>query len=340
MEKRSQADGMDAGPVELGTRRIRLAGTLYATDKPTLFDNLFSLRAALNAVLAQREEPLDKGYRPLYFQVPTARVTDYPDEVIELQVKAMPRGFQQITQDDAIGDDDEDALAITWQATMICRDPGIYSKDPVEVNFDAITTFASTTTGANATDLFTAGAAHGLIAGDRITFLSKTGGSGLSLSVTYYVISSGLTSTQFKLSTTSGGSAVDLGSDVSAATWVKSGTVSGDWTNRGTYLGRLDMLVEVGAGAGSISATVGDSAFTITVPASTVNRTIRLKGEDKILTVQETDGTELPRLSYVVFAGDTTYPMIDPGVTPYSVTFHGMGGVVDGSRMWFYEQYA
>ncbi len=32
--------------------------------------------------------------------------------------------------------------------------------------------------------------------------------------------------------------------------------------------------------------------------------------------------------------------IIDPDDTPYTVTFHGMGGVVTGSRMWFYEQYA
>src|SRR5690349_13785718 len=91
LEKRSQQDGMDAGPVELGTRRIRLSGTLYALSRPALYDRLWQLRAALNPVLAQREEPLDKGYRPFYFTVPTENVTDYPDEVIELQVKALPR---------------------------------------------------------------------------------------------------------------------------------------------------------------------------------------------------------------------------------------------------------
>ena len=40
---------------------------------------------------------------------------------------------------------------------------------------------------------------------------------------------------------------------------------------------------------GSISGQVGDGLFTITIPASTVARTIRFKGEDKVLTLQDCD---------------------------------------------------
>lgn len=341
MEKRSQADGMDAGDVTEGARRIRLSGTLSATSRLQLFDDYWSLRAALNAVLAQREEPADKGYRPLYFSTPTARDDDYPDGAIELQVFAMPRAFQAVMNRDSQGGEDDDALSIPWQATLICRDPGIYSADPVEVDFTATST-VSGTTGANATDLFTK-VAHGLTAGSRITFLSKSGGSGLNLSTAYYVLSSGLTSSAFKLSLTSGGSVVDLGSDVTASVWIKSSTASGTWSNRGTFLGSLNMLVEVGAGAGTIVATVGDSVFTVTVAASTGNRIIRIKGanliDGKVLTMEE-DDVELPKMSSIVFEGDTTWPLIDPGDTAYSVTFHGMGGVKAGSLMWFYENYA
>jgi hypothetical protein len=335
-EKRAQADGNDAGDVFLGPRRIRMAGTLYGLTRPALFDQLWDLRAALNPVLAQREEPLDKGYRPLYFTVPTERVDDYPEGIIELQVKALPRAFQQVTRDDESGGDDDDSLAIPWQATFLCRDPGIFSADPITVNFDA-TSSVTGTTGANATNLFTK-ASHGLVAGDRITFSAKTGGTGLSLGVAYYVISSGLTSSEFKLSLTSGGAEIDFTTDVSASTWVKSSTAAGTWTNRGKYLGSMNMLVEVGAGAGTISATVGDSVFTVTVPASTVNRIIRVAA-DKTVTFEE-NAVETTQMGAIAFTGDTTYPLIDPGDTPYSVTFHGMSGVVTGSRMWFYEQYA
>lgn len=338
-EKRSQADGNDAGDVFQGMRRIRLAGTLYDVTRNSLYDSLFNLRAALNPVLAQREEPLDYGYRPLYFSVPTNRLTDYPAGAIDLFVNAMPRAFQQTTSSDQLGGDDDDSLAVPWQATLLCKDPGIYGADAVEVDFTATANFAGTTTGVAATNLISTSAVHGLVAGSRVTFSSLTGGAGLVTGTTYYVIASGLTTTAFKVSLTSGGTEVDFTTALTAATWVKSSTASGTWTNRGTYLGVVDFVVEVGAGAGSISATVGDSVLTVAVPASTVNRIIRIKGGDKIVTFEE-NSVETPQMSRITFTGDTTYPLVDPGDTPYSVTFHGMSGVVTGSYMRFFEQYA
>lgn len=253
-EKRSQGDGNDAGDVFAGMRRIRMSGTLYATTRALLFDALFTLRAALNPVLAQREEPLDYGYRPLYFGVPTNRNDDYPAGAIDLMVYAMPRAFQQVTSDEQIGADDEQALAVQWQATMLCKDPGIYGVDAVDVT---------------------------------------------------------LTGT----------------------------TVSGTWSNRGTYLGIFNAVILVGTGAGTISATVGDSVFTITVPASSVARTIRVKGDDKMLTFEESD-VETPQMSRIAFTGDTTWPRVDVGDTPYNITTTVSGGFAAGSHMWFMEQYA
>lgn len=254
LEKRSQADGSDAGEAFLGPRRVRLAGTLYATTRLTLFDDLFSLRAALNPVLAQREEPLDRGYRPLYFSVPTNRIADYPAGAIPLMVKALPRGIQHVTQRDSLGGEDNEALAIPWQATFICKDPGIYSADPVEVELPA------------------------------------------------------------------------------------SSPVAGTWQNRGTYLGKFNGLFVVGAGAGTISATVGDSSFTVTVPASTGPRTIRVK-DDKVLTFEEA-AVETLQMSRISFTGDTTWPLIDPGTTSYSFSSTVSGAFLAGSRVWFYEQFA
>jgi hypothetical protein len=338
-EKRSQADGNDAGDVFQGMRRIRISGTCYGLTRGLLFDNLFALRAALNPVLAQREEPLDHGYRPFYFSVPTNRQADYPAGAIDLLVYAMPRAFQQVTNSDQIGGDDEDSLGVTWMATLICKDPGIYGVDARDVAFTATANFASTTTAAFATDLFTTGAAHGLAVNDRITFSAITGNTSLVTGTTYYVKTTPL-STTFTLSATLGGATFDVAtSNITASTWVKSSSASGTWSNRGTYLGILNAVIEVGAGAGTISATVGDSVFTVTVPASTHNRIIRIKGADKMLTFEESS-VETPQMSRIVFTGDTTWPLIDPGDTPYSITFHGMSGVVTGSHMWFYEQYA
>lgn len=72
-------------------------------------------------------------------------------------------------------------------------------------------------TGVNSTDIFTS-TAHGLVDGDAVYFSALTGGSNLTLGATYYVITA--TANTFQLSTTFGGSAVNLGSDVSASTLV------------------------------------------------------------------------------------------------------------------------
>jgi hypothetical protein len=56
---------------------------------------------------------------------------------------------------------------------------------------------------------FTTSAAHGLSAGDIVQLSGTTAPGGLSLGVNYYVLSSGLTATVFKLSATAGGSALD-----------------------------------------------------------------------------------------------------------------------------------
>lgn len=91
-----------------------------------------------------------------------------------------------------------------------------------EVRFIASNTFTSTVaaggpgycTATASTDLFASATAHGLTTGDKV-FVKATGTSmptGVSIG-TYYVIASGLTSTAFKLSTSSGGSAVNVTAD-------------------------------------------------------------------------------------------------------------------------------
>jgi hypothetical protein len=254
IEKRSQQDGMDAGDVFLGARRLRMAGTLYATTRALLYDQLAALRAALSPVLAQREEPLDRGYRPLYFSVPTNDATNWPLGAIPQRVLALPRAFQAIFNRDQLGGDDGDALAIPWQATFMCKDPTIQGASPQDYSL------------ANAA------------------------------------------------------------------------TNAGNLTNRGNYIAPLDMLIEVTSASGSISATIGDSVFTITVPSSTGNRIIRFKGEDKVLTVEE-DSVEVTRMDLLSFSGSTTWPFIDPGTAAYSITKSGVT-IVAGSHFWFYERYA
>lgn len=80
----------------------------------------------------------------------------------------------------------------------------------VEVYTDAAFTVATS-------DLFTS-TAHGLTAGQVIYLTSLTGGAGLATLTAYYVIASGLTADAFKVSTTSGGAAVNV-TTTGSGTW-------------------------------------------------------------------------------------------------------------------------
>jgi hypothetical protein len=336
MEKRSQGDGMDVGTPFLGVRRIRMSGSLFNVSRALLYDDLAELRAALNPVLATRESPLDYGYLPLYFSWPTNRIDDYPAGAIDLMVKAMPRAFDAMFGRDNQGGDDEDPLAIPWSATFICRDPGIYASTPQDIAHagNAIITGA---TASAATNLVTK-ATHGLVAGDRVRFTTLTAGAGLNLTTTYYVIAGGLTASTFAVSTTSGGAAVDITVNYTTVQYIKSFTTSGTASNRGNYLSSVNGLWVVGASSGTINGTIGDSTFVVTIPASTGARTIRFKGADKVLTLEE-NSSEVPRMDLITFSNDTTWPLIDPGDSAYSITFHGLG-VSSSSHTWYYEQYA
>ena len=252
MEKRSQQDGMDAGQPFLGARRLRVSGTLYGYTRALLYDAYMELRAVMSPVLAYRDEPLDKGYQPLYFTQPTNRIADYATGYIDLRVLALPRAFQAVFQIDGQGGAAGDALAIPWQATFICKDPSITGDTPQDY------------------DLYAA--------------------------------------------------------------------ASGNTINRGTYLCPVDMLIIVGTAAGSLACIIGDSVFTITIPASAGNRTLRFKGADKMFTVEE-NSVELPRMDLISFVGTSTWPLIAPGTVAYAVTPTAVT-VANNSHMWFYEQYA
>jgi hypothetical protein len=62
------------------------------------------------------------------------------------------------------------------------------------------------------TDLITTAAVHGLVAGDRVVFRDADGNvpAGLDQTTIFWVIATGLTTTDFKVSLTQGGAAVDI----------------------------------------------------------------------------------------------------------------------------------
>ena len=139
VEKKSLADGNDAGDVFLGGNRIRVSGTLYGKTRGLLFDIVADFRRIMNPVLAQRESPSDHGYLPLYFSVPTNRLADYADGAIDLLKYAMPRSRQLMFLRDQQGGQEYNALAIPWQATFICKDPTTYSAVPADYDLGTTT---------------------------------------------------------------------------------------------------------------------------------------------------------------------------------------------------------
>jgi hypothetical protein len=343
IEKRSQMDGMDAGDAWLGARRIRMSGTLYGTTRADLFDRLWSLRAAMSPVLAQREEPGDRGYRPLYFTVPTNDADYVADSgLIDLRVLALPRSFDASIMRDLEGGSDLDSLAIPWQATFICKDPSIMGATPIDATFTT-SVLVTGATGQNTGDTITK-ATHGLTLNTRVTLIGVTGGTGLTANQTYYVVDP--QTNTFQVSLTSSGAAVAITADYSAITYIKMSSTSGTFNNRGNYICPVNALWAVGPYKGSIYVTVGDATFHIYVPVSSNHRLIRFKGEDKLLTVEEvaadlttTVVAETPQYGWITFDNSTTWPYVSGGSSAYGCSAFGME-IHTGSHMWFYERYA
>lgn len=77
-------------------------------------------------------------------------------------------------------------------------------------------------TGVAATNLLTA-VDHRLSADQSVRFLTLTGGDGLSVGTSYYVLSAGLTADVFAVSGTVGGSAIDFTTDITDGTFVQEG---------------------------------------------------------------------------------------------------------------------
>lgn len=83
-------------------------------------------------------------------------------------------------------------------------------------------------TGVNATDIITSASNHGLVAGSPVSFVTLSGGAGLSLWPTvYYVIAANLGATTFQLSATPGGAAVNFTTDITAGTMATATVIGG-----------------------------------------------------------------------------------------------------------------
>jgi hypothetical protein len=342
MEKRAEADGMDAGNPFLGGRRIRMSGTVYGTTRALAYDEMMTLRSILHPVLAQREIPDDHGFLPLYFAIPTNDTANFPSGAREMRALVMPKAFHCPINRDSHGGTDSDALSFIWTAVFEMRDPQFEGETAQDYYLaDTVVTTGATATAS--TDLVNK-TSHGLVADDRIYFTTLTGGTGLSKNTPYYVISTGLTTDAFKVSTSPGSTAVNITGDYTDVEFAPFTTYTGTFVNRGTYISPLNMLFEVGPLAGTITISAGGSIATITIPASTGNRIIRFK-RDKTITVEE-NNVEAMKRSWLTFEQATTWPLIPSGSSGYTITVDGttleQGAVNpdETSHIWFWEMYA
>lgn len=145
-------------------------------------------------------------------------------------------------------------------------------------------------TGAASTDVLTL-AAHGLLDGDRVQFTALTGGTGLATLTDYYVRDAAADT--FKLALTSGGTAINITTDITAATLMPQliGTISPAlWDPQGWCTVDWDLILRgprpvrrvqdyPGYCVIADALTPGVSTSSVTTPASGVGYYIAGEGE-------------------------------------------------------------
>lgn len=101
-------------------------------------------------------------------------------------------------------------------------------------------------TGVASTDVLTTQATHGFSAGDTVEFetaLGTTIPTGLTAGTLYYVIATGLTTTAFEVSATSGGAAVNFTTDGGAVVRKVSGKVVNSGDTFQVAIGDVDLTL-------------------------------------------------------------------------------------------------
>lgn len=130
---------------------------------------------------------------------------------------------------------------------------------------------------------------HGLVAGDKVVF---TGGTelpcGFTLNTVYFVIATGLTTAEFKVSATNGGSSINVTGNATGTFYVAKPLDLSGYTIDAD-IKRLRDLVLVASFVTTVTSAV-DGAFTLSLtPARTKAFDIELYGYDISLTNGEGD---------------------------------------------------
>lgn len=134
----------------------------------------------------------------------------------------------------------------------------------IEVTMTSNQTAYASVTGASATDIVTVTGAT-LVDGQILTLTAKTGGSGVSVGVGYYIINaSGATA---ELSLTPGGSVVALGTDITAGAGIVSQPELRVWSSefRDTFSSSVAVDSSINQ-VDSLSTLTGTASGTVSIP--------------------------------------------------------------------------
>lgn len=181
-----------------------------------------------------------------------------------------------------------------------------------EVILTGAQTVYQSVTGLNSSDELTI-ASNRLFNGDAVYFQAITGGSGLAVNVTYYVINK--SGNNFQLASTVGGSALNLGSDITAGTLVQTQPELNVWSSE--YRDLFDVDTALYSAPGSLTVVQGNPLTgTPTVTTSVTSEKLQFKAgliPTEPLTQQTVSGT------YSQFTSSQNYNT-NTSVVPTGVT--------------------
>lgn len=129
IDKAALKDGVETAEPYFGGRIMNLTGTVYGANRGRFFDMVQLLRRTFNARLAYLEDPVNKGFLPLTYSVPTDRWDEFPERQIDLMMFLSPRSLKTSFDRKASGGPDGSALATQWRAQLLARDPLIYAAE-------------------------------------------------------------------------------------------------------------------------------------------------------------------------------------------------------------------
>lgn len=156
-------------------------------------------------------------------------------------------------------------------------------------------------TGIAATDIITH-YGHNFVAGDTVVFTSLTGGAGLSINTTYYIVATVVAGVSYKVSATSGGTAIDFSSNITAGVAtqyfsVYSSTVADrflDWSysDFSMDIDSTNNTIDFKEGSTEYEATLTSGSYTLSTLAAEIKTAMDAVG-DRTYTVTVSDNDEL-----------------------------------------------